>query len=426
MPKRRSRSPDVGNDEELRLPRAPGVLRRFWARHPVLADSLITAVVFLLSFAPATSFTSRSGVGTGVTLVAPEVSNGVTLVLTLLACGALMFRRRWPVPVTGLATAASLAALLAPTPVFGPLLMVSIYAVPVYSRTRTAWTTFAAVSAALVGGTVIAASVGAPLSISANVALSGIVTALLGVLVGINVGNRKRYVEGIIARSRQLLVERDQQAQLAAAAERTRIAREMHDIVSHSLTVIVALAEGATATADHERARAVTAQVADTARGALVEMRAMLGVLRDESTDDAPLAPLADDAVVTAVQAAQRAGFPVTLTMTGTTEDLPHAVRLALSRVVQESLTNAMRHAPAATTIAVRVDGGAPADAARVVRAEIVNDGARAQTGPGGYGLRGLHERVAHVDGTLEAGPVDGGRWRVHAELPVVQERSTG
>ena len=115
---------------------------------------------------------------------------------------------------------------------------------------------------------------------------------LIGALIGANVGGRKRYVEALIERSRQLTIERDQQAQLATAAERTRIAREMHDIVSHSLTVIVALSEGAAATTETERARSAARTAADTARGALTEMRAMLGVLRTDDTGSAPLAPL--------------------------------------------------------------------------------------------------------------------------------------
>ncbi|MDQ1128746.1 sensor histidine kinase [Microbacterium sp. SORGH_AS_0888] len=426
MPKRRSRSIDVARDDELRLPRAPGVIRQFWVRHPVFADVVIAALVVFFSLAPATAVTSGVQNAPGSQAVAPPTAVA-TGVLTLLACAALLLRRRWPVLVTACATVASLSLLLVPeTIVSGPVLMVAIYAVPVYSSTRRAWTTFAAVCTALLAGALLAALLGSPVHTPLNVAINGIVSALLGVLVGVNIGNRKRYVEGIIDRSRQLLVERDQQAQLAAAAERTRIAREMHDIVSHSLTVIVALAEGATATADRERARAVTAQVADTARGALVEMRAMLGVLRDGDAEDAPLAPLVEDAVGTAVRAAQRAGFPVTLRTTGTTDGLPHAVLFALARVVQESLTNAMRHAPAATAIRVRVDGGAPGDDARSVTAEIVNDGARPASSAGGYGLQGLYERVAHVGGTIEAGPAGADEWRVRAVLPAGSERIGG
>ena len=122
------------------------------------------------------------------------------------------------------------------------------------------------------------------LQIALNSVVSALVLGLIGTLIGVNVGGRKRYIAAVIDRSRQLLVERDQQAQLAAAAERARIAREMHDIVSHSLTVIVALSEGAAATADPEQARAASTASATTARAALAEMRSMLGVLRRPTT----------------------------------------------------------------------------------------------------------------------------------------------
>ena len=134
---------------------------------------------------------------------------------------------------------------------------------------------------------------------------------LLGALVGINVGNRRRYLSALIDRSRQLLVERDQQAELAAASERARIAREMHDIVSHSLTVIVALAEGANATADPARSREASRAVAATAREALSEMRMMLGVLRAaDAASDAPLGPLLDASLHDVIEAARRGRLP--------------------------------------------------------------------------------------------------------------------
>ncbi|WP_448388193.1 sensor histidine kinase [Microbacterium aurum] len=209
--------------------------------------------------------------------------------------------------------------------------MVALYAVPVYRGTRVAWICWAGAGAALIAlasaGVLLGGASPADLS---NIVITSLGSSLIGVLVGINVGNRKRYVEAIIDRSRQLLVERDQQAQLAAGAERARIAREMHDIVSHSLTVVVALAERATATDDPQRARRATAQISDTARDALREMRAMLGVLRD-GAPDAPLAAVDDDPVAAPVAAARRAGFPVTVQLAGAYPE-PAAVRRAVTR----------------------------------------------------------------------------------------------
>src|SRR5690606_17803630 len=211
--------------------------------------------------------------------------------------------------------------------------------------------------------------------------------------------------------SRQLLVERDQQAQLAAAAERDRIAREMHDIVSHSLTVVVALSEGAAATADRDRARDASMAAATTARDALAEMRSMLGVLRDGGAD-APLAPLDAASPADTVATAQRAGFPVSLATRGEADASP-ALRFAIGRIVQEGVTNAIRHAPMASAIEVRIDN----DADPVV-IEIVNDGASGPVSDAGFGLRGLTERAALLGGVVASAPAGEGRWMLRAELP--------
>lgn len=188
----------------------------------------------------------------------------------------------------------------------------------------------------------------------------------------------------------------------------------MHDIVSHSLTVIVALSEGAAATTDAERARSAATTTAATARAALGEMRSMLGVLRD---DDAPLplAPVLPPTPRDTVAHAQRAGFPVSLTVTGNTEHTA-AVEHAVSRLVQEGVTNAMRHAPKATSMGVRVERSPEA-----VVVEVVNDGVGTGTrspDSSGFGLRGLTERVAHVHGQIDYGCSEDGRWRLHAVIP--------
>lgn len=404
----------TGADDGLLLPRAPGVLRRFWARHPLVADAVLAAVALLLSL-PVASF--RSSFPTQ-----PSVAETwIAVALVVAASVALMFRRRRPLLVFAACVAPALVLPPSLVPATHLLPAIALYSVAVYRTARACWIAFGIASAALIL-TTAAAALRAPdeLSLLVTSVVSGIVALLIGGLIGINVGNRRRYLEAIIDRSRQLLVERDQQAQLAAAAERTRIAREMHDIVSHNLTVVVALAEGATATADPARARAATQQIADTARGALAEMRSMLGVLRDpDAAPGALLTPLESATVADAVEAAQRAGFPVVLHTEGAVDALPAEVRLATVRIVQESLTNAMRHAPLASAIAVRVVVGGSG-----VEVEVVNDGVRSATSAagagarGGYGLPGLRERAAHVGGEFAAGPAEGGRWLVRATLP--------
>lgn len=405
---------DPGTDDGLLLPRAPGVFRRFWARHPRVTDALIAVVAFLLS-APSAAFRSRFP-------YEPTVAQTwFAIVLVVLVSAALLLRRRRPLIVFAL----TLVPLVVLPPSLSPAMYVlpafAIYAVAVYRSVRACWISFGVAVAVLVLYTIAAwIAIPAAWDFLISSLVSAVIGLLIGALLGINVGNRRRYLEALIDRSRQLIVERDQQAQLAAAAERTRIAREMHDIVSHNLTVVVALAEGAAATPDHERARAATEQIAATARGALTEMRSMLGVLRDpDATSATPLAPLDSATPADAVDAAQRAGFPVVLRTEGALEPLPAELRLAVTRIVQEALTNAMRHAPTATRIEVRIT--AADDAVDVV---VTNDGVRSAApdqepaGRGGYGIPGLRERAAHVGGSLEAGPAAAGRWVVRASLP--------
>lgn len=403
----RSRSDSVREDEELRLPRAPGLFRRYWARHPVLADVLIALVCLLLSLAPA----GRIARGT------PEpVAFAMSLVLPALviaACVTLLWRRR--APLLPFVAAFTLEMVLLFTALAGgtPLVLVACYSLAVYGSARAAWTGFG------IGlGTLCLLSAGLTVTGGVsfqnglNTVLSALVFGLIGTLIGVNVGGRKRYLAAIIDRSRQLLVERDQQSQLAAAAERARIAREMHDIVSHSLTVIVALSEGASATADRDQARRAASAAAETARSALTEMRAMLGVLRDDDSP-APLAPMTPTAPRETVAIAQEAGYPVSLTVSGSPE-VPPAIAHAVGRIVQEGVTNAMRHAPAATGIAVRIEY-APHEVVIVVS----NDGVTGPPRSGGYGLRGITERAAHVGGVVRSGPDGAGHWTLRAALPV-------
>ncbi|WP_426187209.1 sensor histidine kinase [Microbacterium sp. TWP3-1-2b2] len=414
MSNQRSRSTS-SNEEELRLPRPPGIIRRFWARHPILADVLIALICLLLSIAPATVFGPYGSESDGSSIVA-----GVTIsILVLGACALLLRRRQWPVVAFVAAYAVAVAYLFLLDPAGGPLLLVTSYAIAVYRSTRAAWIGFGVGMGSL---TLIAAVLQltgvVTLQSALNAVIGQLTLALIGTLIGVNVGGRKRYLEAVIDRSRQLLVERDQQAQLAASAERARIAREMHDIVSHSLTVIVALSEGAAATGDQERARDAATAAAATARGALTEMRSMLGVLRD-GTGDVPLAPMESVAPHATVATAQNAGYPVTLTTIGE-PNMSAAVSFAVGRIVQEGITNAMRHARGATRIAVHIDYSTDP-----VVIEIENDGVTGLIGTTGFGLRGLSERAAHVSGSFRSGPAGDHRWMLRAELPAASESTT-
>lgn len=407
----RRRGPDtVREDEGLRLPRPPGVFRRFWTRHPVLADVLLALLCTLLTLTPAARV-DRDALGAYAMLLSVLLP-----VCVVLACGTLLWRRRRPWLPAAAAILLEVFLLFSAMPGSSPLLLFAGYSLAVYRSARAAWIAFGSATAVTGASAGLLYGLGVfTLQAAANALLGTVVLGLIGTLIGVNVGNRKRYLDAVIDRSRQLLVERDQQAQLAAAAERARIAREMHDIVSHSLTVVVALSEGAAATADRDRARAAATAAADTARDALTQMRSMLGVLRDDDTP-LPLAPVAPAPPQETVAAAQRTGYPVTLSTTGQAEVSPDVAH-ALGRIVQEGLTNAMRHAPTATSASVRLDYGSD-----TVVVEIVNDGVTGPPRVGGFGVRGLAERAAHVHGTVESRPDGTGRWLLRAVLPTSSE----
>lgn len=243
-------------------------------------------------------------------------------------------------------------------------------------------------------------------------------------------------------RARRLEYEQEQERRLAAQDERTRIAREMHDIVAHSLSSIISQADGARyAAASARTARAQQAEqsdpaqqqstpdiaeqtlelIADTARDSLTQMRSLFGLLRtDEATAYAPVPTLND--VPALVEQSRRAGLPVTFTgITGTmARTLPQGAELAAYRTVQEALTNALKHSPgAATTVTIHWDEEGLY--LRVHNDPVSSTAAQhiAHPVPGsGNGLRGMSERIALYHGTLTYGLQPDGSWLVEAALP--------
>jgi signal transduction histidine kinase len=223
-------------------------------------------------------------------------------------------------------------------------------------------------------------------------------------------------------RARRLERERDQQAQLATAAERARIAREMHDVVAHNLAVMVALADAAalTATATPQAAGDKMAKVAATGRDALGEMRRMLGLLHDdEEPGPAGLDPQPGlDDIDRLVDQVRAAGLRVALTRKGMPGRWGPGAGLTVYRIVQEALTNTMKHAGPAATAQVRLRYTPTG-----VDLEITDDGSHRPNQPAcasranAHGLTGMIERAASYGGRLDAGPLPGAGWRVHAHL---------
>jgi signal transduction histidine kinase len=245
--------------------------------------------------------------------------------------------------------------------------------------------------------------------------------------LGLMIRQRRELLASLHERAARLERERDQQGQLGAAAERARIAREMHDIVSHNLTVMIALADGARYALDSspEQAASAIERVSATGREALVEMRRLLGVLRDDSARD-PLEPQPTlerlDDLLARVDAA---GIPVTIGLDGDVQTLTPGVQLAVFRVAQEALTNTLKHAvrPATAHLELRcragqvdlevTDSSGP-DAHETDRAAAVS---AATAAVDGRGVRGMRERASAYDGDLDVGPTGDGGWRVHLRL---------
>ncbi|MGW4088171.1 sensor histidine kinase [Streptomyces sp. NPDC004822] len=248
-----------------------------------------------------------------------------------------------------------------------------------------------------------------------------LMTFAVATAIGITVRTRRDHTETLEDRARRLEIERDQQARLAAAAERARIAREMHDIIGHNLSVITGLADGGkyAAAKSPERAAQALNAIATTSRQALGELRRLLDVLREEDhaeeTPGAQLAPqpgLTDlDRLVGGVRAA---GLPVDVTVTGVPALSPGR-QLTVYRVLQESLTNTLKHAGPGTTARILLSY----EEKGAVTATVTDTG-RGGPAPGldGRGLPGMRERTALYGGTLEAGPHPAGGWRVHLSLP--------
>lgn len=239
-------------------------------------------------------------------------------------------------------------------------------------------------------------------------------------LLAVAVRTRREYLASLVERAHQLEVERDQQARLAAAAERTRIAREMHDIIGHNLSVITGLADGGSYAAKKQPERAGQAldAIAATSREALTELRRLLGVLRDD-TPAADLTPQPGlDDLDSLVRGVRSAGLPVRMTVRGTpAEDGDTAGReLTVYRVVQEALTNTLKHAGPGASATVDVN-----HASTGLTVTVTDDGHGVSAAPAdGRGLTGMRERTALYDGTLEAGPLPRppGGWQVRMHLP--------
>jgi len=370
-------------------------------RRPFVSDVLLVAV--LLGFGLA----SRAD---------PQVTTESRL-FTVALLLPLLWRRRWPVAVFALIAAIAFAQWLADVKTFGDAaLLVALYGVAVSQP----WRVGAAAAAVIELGVVLAVVRWAPhgeQAVRDFVGLTGLATAAY--VLGTSTRTRRALVASLHERAERLERERDQQGQLAAAAERARIARELHDVVAHNVSVMIALADGASYALDEDPARAKSAMrtASRTGRQALGELRRLLGVLRDGDAD-AEFAPQPGlHQLDELLHDLRSAGVPVSYEVSGRPSTLlPAGLELAVYRIVQEALTNTLKHAGPGAEAHVRMVHGDDE-----LEVEVLDTGKPRPDPPanGAAGLRGMRERAAVYDGDLSAGPAPGGGWRVHLVLPL-------
>ncbi|MFB7381855.1 sensor histidine kinase [Kitasatospora purpeofusca] len=375
----------------------PGVLARLPGRvPPLVADAALAAALFLLTLGP-----GRVADGTGFALQ-------TALVLPLV------WRRRAPRSAFGVIAAAALAQwLLGVQLPADAALLVALGTVTARAPYRSAW----AAGLVAVAGAVLAAARWAPEGrfLASAAAMTAAVAA--SALLGANTRIRRAARAERLARLER---DRDERERRAVEEERARIARELHDSVTHGLSVVVALAD-ALGHARPADASAVTARIAETGRQALTDMRRALGLLQDAGTDAGPgddrRAPPGIGQLGALCERMEAAGLVTRLQVDGEAAGVPAAAQLTVHRLVQESLTNVLRHAPQGTRAEVRVSCAPGA-----VTVEVTDDGRAGGTGRRGFagsglGLTGMRERAAAFGGVLEAGPRPGDGWRVFVRL---------
>lgn len=344
-------------------------------------------------------------------------------VALIIACSQivtlpLLFRRRYPYQVLALVWLGSLAFILFDLPLDGLLqMMIAVYSVAV-TRDRNGAFLAAGASGVFVVTSVLRADSLQDILASLVLQTGMLLTALF---LGTTVRARRLYLQSLEERAIRLEQERDQEAELAASRERTRIAREMHDIVAHSLSVMITLADGASATVKRnpDVAEEAMEQVAATGRQALGEMRNLLGILRsDEAASFAPQPGL--DRLDTLFEEVRMAGLPVSVTIAGEPRSMSSTQQTTVYRFVQEGLTNVLKHAQYPSRAWVTLEWEPDA-----IRLDVRDDGmgSKESVNGSGLGLRGMQERFTMFGGEMSAGPVDPHGWVTRGVLPRDQER---
>ncbi|MEZ0070867.1 sensor histidine kinase [Planotetraspora sp. GP83] len=368
---------------------------------PWVLDALLAAAIFLVTLGPG------------------QVLRGGLEVVLLQAGLALplVWRRRAPLTVFVLIAAVAglqwLAGVQLPADV---ALLVALYTV----GTHATWRRTVAAAAVVQAGAVLASARWAPEGrfLLSVVALTAMTAA--AAVTGTNMRTRRAYLAALER-------DRDQRARLAVAEDRARMARDMHDIVTHNLSVMIALADSAhyVRASAPDKAAAAIGQIAETGRQALADMRRSLALHANDCEPDAadgtglraaddlrrhPAPGLAQ--LPALVDRLRAAGLATGLQVYGDAAQIPAAAQLTVYRLTQEALTNALKHTPPGTRAEVWVEVSPEA-----VTLEVTNNGTTPATIGGGRGIKGMRDRVAAYGGTFRAGPLPAGGWRVSARL---------
>ncbi|GAA0337899.1 histidine kinase [Streptomyces turgidiscabies] len=382
------------------------VWQQWLSRHDRIRDALPVVPVIVIS-AAATAASGDSG------WHEPRWDDAVW---TALSCLPLVVRSRWPLPVALLTLAGDLTLMAFASDVtLAPAAsLVALYTLAVLGSRRTAWIVGLAAAVAITG--VYAAS--HQESLVAGVSLLHLDFALAATALGRAVRNRRDGLAKARARADQAESTREEEARRRVTVERVRIARDLHDVVAHHITLVNAQA----GVAHHlmrtspDQAYEALAHIKDNSRAALDELRATVGLLRqpdDAPGSRAPIPRLADLDILTA--GLRASGLSVEVAHTGSRSPLAPATELTAYRIIQEALTNTHKHA-SATRAAVVLHHGPHS-----LRVTVTDNGLPgAPKGAGtGHGLIGMHERAAAIGGTVTAGPRPEGGFRVVAELPL-------
>ncbi len=358
-------------------------------RHPLIVDVAVVLVLLTLSLGTA----------------AHRDEPASAFVLAVAGTLPLLRRRQQPLLVLAVVTATAVGTIAIDAWLFPFQLAVALYTLAASAEPRTV----RLVGLGSVAATALAlavASYGAFGDLAARV-----VFCVAAWLFGDSVGSRRAYVREIEEKAERLEHERQTEARRAVAEEQARIARELHDVVAHALSVIIVQAGAAEDVfeKDPSRARQPIRSIDTAARSALADLRRVLGILQDgvEYEPQPGLARL--DRLVEQVRAT---GLDVAVEIAGSPRPLPAAIDLSAYRIVQEALTNALKHADA-SRVDVRIHYG------ETLELDVRDDGRGSTNGHGGNGIVGMRERVALLGGSIETGSGPSGGFRVAAALPL-------